>query len=858
MPNFPRRLAFVAVSGALLVPVIRVEAKAKSETRAQSKMPALNSILNKDAQLARFLWRDNLDNDWFKTNIPFFESPDSELDTTYYYRWEIATKHMTYGSPSSGYSFTEFINRPGWSGAYGSISCPLGLQLYETRWLRDRRIPEDFARYWFGAPGAEPRSYSNWYGDAVWANYLVSGDKPFVVSLLPSMEQQYQGWLKEHFDAEHQMFHWSSMHDGMEFTIGSRQTKAEFDGADSYRPTLNSYVYGDLKAMAQTARLAGEPQKAAEFETKATALKARIQGELWDEKRGFFLSQFANDEEKNGITIRAKTRMYEDGQFKGSPYGRELSGLVPWMFNLPDKGKGYEVAWKGITDPQVFLAPHGLYFTERRDPLFLVAQRSCVWSGNNWPYANAQVLQAMANVLNDYPQSTITKADYWKVLKVYADQHRKDGVPYIAETSDPDTGRWTQDGVQMSEHYFHSSFNDLVITGLAGLRPRADDVVEVNPLAPDDWNYFALDDVMYHGHNLSIIWDKTGQRYKKGKGLTLFADGKKLASAPRLGKLTANLPATTMAPTPARALNFVVNNDGTYFPRLRASFTSSDSRLADLNDGNFYYHQLRPRNRWTSQGSPNPLETLDVDFGIARPVSQVKLYVLDDGAGQAVRTPKSIALQAWVNGNWTGIPGVQSEFATPIGHCPNSFSFPALNTSKLRVILTPQAGSAVGLSEIEAWGDAALPLPAPDVADNLARTAKASASFTSRFDTVAEINDGQIVQNGGRNRWTAFESPNESDWVQLDFPKQITAKRMDVCLFTDTSGIALPQAVHVQWWDGANWQDAKEIQRAPAPLQAGTPLEIQIEPVQTDKLRLVFAHATPKKSGLTEWMVWDN
>ena len=88
---------------------------------------------------------DNRDWDWYKQNVPFFECPDAEITTTYYYRWELVTKHLVYGSPETGYTFTEFIDRPSWSGAYGAISCPLGHQHYEVRWLKDRRIIDDFA-----------------------------------------------------------------------------------------------------------------------------------------------------------------------------------------------------------------------------------------------------------------------------------------------------------------------------------------------------------------------------------------------------------------------------------------------------------------------------------------------------------------------------------------------------------------------------------------------------------------------------------------------------------------------------------------------------------------------------------------
>jgi hypothetical protein len=78
----------------------------------------------------------------------------------------------------------------------------------------------------------------------------------------------------------------------------------------------------------------------------------------------------------------------------------------------------------------------------------------------------------------------------------------------------------------------------LIITGLVGLRPRADDVVEVNPLLPSkQWDYFCLDNVLYQGRILTIIWDKRGERYGLGKGLTILADGEKIGHSEELGRI---------------------------------------------------------------------------------------------------------------------------------------------------------------------------------------------------------------------------------------------------------------------------------------------------------------------------------
>ncbi len=42
--------------------------------------------------LDRETFWDNKDWDWYKANVPFFECPDADIQTTYYYRWELLTE----------------------------------------------------------------------------------------------------------------------------------------------------------------------------------------------------------------------------------------------------------------------------------------------------------------------------------------------------------------------------------------------------------------------------------------------------------------------------------------------------------------------------------------------------------------------------------------------------------------------------------------------------------------------------------------------------------------------------------------------------------------------------------------------
>ena len=123
----------------------------------------------------------------------------------------------------------------------------------------------------------------------------------------------------------------------------------------------------------------------------------------------------------------------------------------------------------------------------------------------------------MANFLNNYDQKIVTASDYLKILRLYTQQHYlPDGKINLVENYDPNLGGpivyyyW-------SNHYNHSSYNNLVITGLCGLRPSETDTLVINPLIDNSIQYFCLDEVLYHGHKLIVVYDRDGTRYKMGK-----------------------------------------------------------------------------------------------------------------------------------------------------------------------------------------------------------------------------------------------------------------------------------------------------------------------------------------------------
>lgn len=448
---------------------------------------------------------------WMEQNIPLFECPQKNFEEMYYYRWWSLRKHIK--NTPAGYGMTEFLVNRSYADKYNLIACAIGHHIYESRWLRDPKYLDQIIHTWYrgneGGPMKKMNKFSSWNADAIYNRFLVDGDKDFLLDMMTDLDTEYKRWESTN-RLKNGLYWQGDVQDGMEESISGGRRK------QYARPTINSYMYGNAKALSNMGLLAGNEGIAMKYALKADTLKQLVEGKLWNERHQFF------------ETMRTDS----------SANVREAIGYIPWYFNLPDARK-HDVAWKEVMDEKGFLAPYGMTTAERRHPEFRTrGVGKCEWDGAIWPFASAQTLTAMANFMNNYPQTVLTDSVYFRQMELYVESQYHRGRPYIGEYLDEVTGYWLKGDQERSRYYNHSTFNDLVITGLVGLRPRTDNTVEVNPLIPEDkWNWFCLDNVLYHGHNISIVWDKDGSRYHAGKGLRVYVNGKLVGQSDRLQRL---------------------------------------------------------------------------------------------------------------------------------------------------------------------------------------------------------------------------------------------------------------------------------------------------------------------------------
>lgn len=454
---------------------------------------------------------NNASAEWMRKNIPLFNCPQQNFEEIFYYRWWSLRKHIK--ETPAGYGMTEFLVNRSYADKYNLIACAVGHHINESRWLADTTYLNQIIRTWYrgneGGPMKKMMNFSSWNIHAVLQKFYIDQNKDFLFNLTPDLEAEYLRWENTH-RLKNGLYWQGDVQDGMEESISGGRKK------QFARPTINSYMYGNAKALADIFNLLGDKTKADRYASKADSIKHLVQSQLWNAKHQFF----------------------ETKRTDSLANVREAIGFIPWYFNLPDPVK-FDSAWLQLADPQGFSAPRGHTTAEQRHPEFRTrGVGKCEWDGAVWPFATSQTLTAMANFMTAYPQKITNDSVYFSELEKLIESHYHRGKPYIGEYLDEITGYWLKGDQERSRYYNHSTLNDLIITGLIGLRPNNDKTLEIHPLIPQDkWAWFCLDNVHYQDHILTIIWDKTGEKYHLGKGLTILVDGKLVSRTDNLGKV---------------------------------------------------------------------------------------------------------------------------------------------------------------------------------------------------------------------------------------------------------------------------------------------------------------------------------
>lgn len=415
-----------------------------------------------------------------KITFPEFVSSDKELNITYNYRCELYRKHVK--KVPTGYVITEFLPDVSWAGIYNTISCAASHHFREGRWMHDVTPINDYASFWCN--DGDPRLYSFPIVDSVFSLSKVTGDISLALNLYPYFKDIHSAW--DDHKTESGMYTQKCDRDGMEYSVSG----------DGLRPTLNSYMYADKVALAELAEYSGNSTDAEFYRKEAFKLRKQINECLWNDEIDMY-----------GV-------ISDNGELQNV---KELIGYIPWMYGIPSENR--DTCFRNLLDKKCFLAPFGLRTADISHPDYNKPfDHECLWNGPVWPFATSQTLTALIEYLQSADNPTVTPEDFMSLLLTYAYSHRDtDGTPWLDENMDPDTGIWLARALlskledyklkDRGRHYNHSTFIDLVMTGICGIRPSDTNQLTIRPLGAS-LDSFSAKGIRYHGHYLDIEWVK--------------------------------------------------------------------------------------------------------------------------------------------------------------------------------------------------------------------------------------------------------------------------------------------------------------------------------------------------------------
>ncbi|MBT1181462.1 Ig-like domain-containing protein [Bifidobacterium sp. CP2] len=828
-----------AVKGGKLVSTVKLEANKAVTTKLQLGLIA-NELPDSTTEYeARYTgdlkdpaasYKDSVTtyNQWWVDNAPYVDTPEDNIDKTVVYRWWLSRFNMLDANmPGNTFQYPTSIE--GVLGYNNQIVLTSGMFMMDTKWFRN---PEYSYGTWLSAGDTAKKGKSGYYyyhdnpGDpanwnhsytqyitrAGWDSYKVHGGPSTVAEKLADQgAEDVQGLLNSKSEPDNNdnqnnngnsLIDWSwwSMTgndaDAVSFSEPGRSGQ-RMDRADG-----SANMWANANAAAQAYKAAGDTANAEKMQKIADDIKQDVLDNLWDKSDNLI-----------------KHKWLSDNAF--AKY-KEINNYYPYSEGLmPTGDENYNKALRLFADSDEF--PIFPFFTANQaDKAALNFPGS-----NNFSIINAQpLLQVYSAGIRNYDANTngyITNEQFKKLLYWVAFAHYQGG-----DNNYPDQNEfWNEDNNSVGDlngdgkvnnqdknldaaqnggkityrswihHTQLGTTNWTMVEDVAGMVPREDSKIELNPIEIPGWNYFTVNNLSYHGQDVSIVWDKDGSHYGGPAGYSLYVGGKLAFTSNKLTHLIYD-PATGAVEDVAKSGATITGNTTSEVKEANQVAFSSTDRVTDLlakagtnvdsasksqenvakdadvdatyaKDTTSYPAKNAVDGRtvmesfWGTKGSSNAKDSITVTFkGGAKTIDDIRLYYYQSSSSQTISgyaEPANYKLEYLADdGTWKPLA---NQVRTPnyAGANYNRVQFDAVTTKAIRATFTPQAGMAVGLKEIEAYNTG---IKATGSSENQAPEVDAyvDSSTSSGAKVVGTVKDDGLPADGDiTTKWELVSGP---------------------------------------------------------------------------------------------------
>jgi len=281
-------------------------------------------------------------------------------------------------------------------------------------------------------------------------------------------------------------------------------------------------------------------------------------------------------------------------------------------------------------------------------------------------------------------------------------------------------------------------------------------------------------------------------------------------------------PTPTPSPSPTLKVNVALASNGAA-ATASSTYDSGYSAAAAIN-GDRRGVNWGAGGGWNDAAPGNTFpDWLEVDFNGVKTIDEIDLFNIQDNYSSPSVPTETMTfntygltgfdVQYWSGTNWVTIPGGN---VTGNNKVWRKFTFPAITTSKIRVLTNASIDGWSRIIELEAWGY--------DTGTNVARSssgavANASSIYGTGYEASGAINgDRKGVNWGASGGWNdALPGNSFPDWLEVDFNGQKTIHEIDVFSVQDnysnpseptetmTFSLYGLAGFDVQYWNGAAW-----------------------------------------------------
>ena len=772
---------------------------------------------------------------YWAENVPYIDVPNKAVQKAIDYRWWLE-RFNSLDANIPGYDYQYPVTIEGVLGYNNAIILTQPMHLQDTKWLRNGELAygqllsagnSSQSSAFLDNPGNR-NNWNNHYGQylaeaGLEAFYVIGGGEEVAENFA-----YYFG-----HDATGQLEHYGNHIEGRDLIAyrNNYMTGNDADTISMHAPGTgtwkahgeNAYVWAAADSAAKLYEMLGDSENATYYRNLADKIQKDILELLWCEECQKFETYAVSPTRAQHNENQPNLVLYTES----NNYNYYAVGVVPTDDASVEK---YKEALKTFTNGEEF--PIFPFYTANQ------VHNQQVSGSNNFSNINFTVqLRAYEAALRTYDkeQEYVTE----DMLAMMAEWMAWNVYPDAGDIRYPNNNEFHNIDGRTYDNYYRSwiyhnilgNYTYLFIEDMAGLLPRADEKIELDPIR-FPYDHFMVNNVRYHGHDLTITWDEIGdeESYYDGRpeGYSLYIDGELVFTLSDLVHVIYDTTTGELEFLDGESAEILTKNEGTAIPtamdteitdekvlamleksgihgmtnlaegaEVTATYTPDSARAAswaekhraDGSDATSEaVNEMAPDAQavtdgttvnmpfWGNYDSVSSSDSLVVKLESAKAVDMATLYFYNDRQNNGYSEPEKYSVEYWDGESWQHVKKQVREPSAPKANY-NAVYFEEVVTDQFRFTFTNADSHYTAVTEIQLFAEGGV---RDGGAENTAPQVTASEDETQGGNLHAGVvatvvDDGKPYDKDTSYVWEVVSKPEGADVLLSSFNKPSTS-----------------------------------------------------------------------------------